>query len=143
MLGIVPLQQSVCTGYDGQQLSLLQHFLHVNLLHVGVVYSPSVVPSLAGYAQEHPVEQVPGPILIHFVMSACHCHVHVPVHGCSVVVVVVVADVVVLVVVDELLDEEVVVVELLDELVVVDVVELLVVVVVVGVLWQPTMTSCP
>jgi hypothetical protein len=102
MLGIVPLQHRVCTGNDGQQSSLLQHFLQVNRLHAGVAYSPSVVPLLAGYEHEHPVEQVPLPpeILIHFCNSARHCHVHEPVQGCSVVVVVVVDDVL-LVVVDD------------------------------------------
>lgn len=102
ILGIVPLQHRVCTGYDGQQSSLLQHFLHVNLLHAGVAYSPSVVPLLAGYEHEHPVEHVPLPpeTLIHFCNSARHCHVHEPVQGCSVVVVVVVDDVL-LVVVDD------------------------------------------
>ena len=66
-------------------------------MHAGVAYSPSVVPSLAGYEHEHPVEHVPLPpeTLIHFCNSARHCHVHDPVQGCSVVVVVVVDDVVV------------------------------------------------
>jgi len=55
------------------------------------------VPLLLGYEHEHPVEHVPLPpeTLIHFDKSACHCHVHEPVQGCSVVVVVVVEDVVV------------------------------------------------
>jgi hypothetical protein len=84
-----------------QQSSLLQHFLQVSRLHAGVTISPSVVPLLAGYEHEHPVEQVPLPpeTLIHFCNSARHCHVHEPVQGCSVVVVVVVDDVVVLVLV--------------------------------------------
>ena len=66
-------------------------------MHAGVAISPSVLPLLLGYEQEHPVEQVPLPpeILIHFCNSARHCHVHEPVQGCSVVVVVVVDDVVV------------------------------------------------
>ena len=78
-----------------------QHFVHVNRLHAGVAYSPSVVPLLLGYEHEQPVEHVPLPpeTLIHFEMSACHCHVHDPVQGCSVVVVVVVDDVLVDVVV--------------------------------------------
>ena len=85
----------------GQQSAFPQHFVHVNRLHAGVAISPSVVPLLAGYEHEHPVEQVPLPpeILIHFCNSARHCHVHEPVHGCSVVVVVVVEDVLVEVVV--------------------------------------------
>jgi len=89
------------------------------------------VPLLLGYEHEHPVEQVPLPpeILIHFEMSACHCHVHDPVQGCSVVVVVVVDDVLLDVVVLVLLD----VLVLVDVLVVV-VVLVLLVVVVVGVL---------
>jgi hypothetical protein len=84
-----------------QQSAFPQHFVHVNLLHAGVVISPSVVPLLAGYEHEHPVEQVPLPpeILIHFCNSARHCHVHEPVQGCSVGVVVVVEDVLVDVVV--------------------------------------------
>jgi hypothetical protein len=71
--------------------------VHVNRLQADVAISPSVVPLLAGYEHEHPVEQVPLPpeTLIHFCNSACHCHVHEPVQGCSVVVVVVVDDVVV------------------------------------------------
>jgi len=71
--------------------------VHVNLLQAGVAISPSVVPLLAGYEHEHPVEHVPLPpeTLIHFCNSARHCHVHEPVQGCSVVVVVVVDDVVV------------------------------------------------
>ena len=76
--------------------------MHVNRLHAGVAYSPSVVPLLLGYEHEQPVEQVPLPpeILIHFCNSARHCHVHEPVQGCSVVVVVVVDDVLVVVVDD-------------------------------------------
>ena len=90
-------------------------------MHAGVAISPSVVPLLAGYEHEHPVEQVPLPpeILIHFCNSARHCHVHDPVQGCSVVVVVVVDDVLV----------EVVVVVVGAAVVVVLVVELVVVVV--------------
>jgi hypothetical protein len=51
-----------------QQFAFPQHFVHVNRLQVGVAYSPSVVPLLAGYEHEHPVEHVPLPpeILIHF-----------------------------------------------------------------------------
>jgi len=81
----------------GQQSAFPQHFVHVNLLQAGVAISPSVVPLLAGYEHEHPVEHVPLPpeTLIHFCNSARHCHVHEPVQGCSVVVVVVVDDVVV------------------------------------------------
>ena len=97
--------------------------MHVSRLHAGVAISPSVVPLLAGYEHEHPVEQVPLPpeTLIHFCNSACHCHVHEPVQGCSVVVVVVVDDVlldvvVVLVVVLELVDDVVELVVLDDEL---------------------------
>jgi hypothetical protein len=76
--------------------------LHVSRLQAGVAISSSVVPSLAGYEHEHPVEQVPLPpeTLIHFAKSAYQRHVHEPVHGCSVVVVVVVDDVL-LVVVDD------------------------------------------
>ena len=132
MLGIVPLQHRVCTGYDGQQSVLLQHFLHVSLLHAGVAYSPSVVPLLAGYEHEHPVEQVPLPpeTLIHFCNSARHCHVHEPVQGCSVVVVVVVDDVLVDVVV--VVVGAAVVVVLVVELVVVVDVDVVLVEVVVG-----------
>jgi len=132
ILGIVPLQHRVCTGYDGQQSSLLQHFLHVNLLHAGVAYSPSVVPLLAGYEHEHPVEHVPLPpeTLIHFCNSARHCHVHEPVQGCSVVVVVVVDDVLVDVVV--VVVGAAVVVVLVVELVVVVDVDVVLVEVVVG-----------
>jgi hypothetical protein len=102
MLGTAKSQHCVCTGYDGQQSAFPQHFVHVNRLHAGVAISPSVVPLLAGYEHEHPVEQVPLPpeTLIHFCNSARHCHVHEPVQGCSVVVVVVVDDVL-LVVVDD------------------------------------------
>jgi hypothetical protein len=98
-------------------------------LQAGVAISPSVVPLLLGYEHEHPVEHVPLPpeILIHFEMSECHCHVHDPVQGCSVVVVVVVEDVLLEVVVLLLLD----VLVLVDVLVVVDVVVLDVVLVVV------------
>jgi len=80
-----------------QHSGVPQHFLHVNRLHAGVAISPSVVPLLLGYEQEHPVEQVPLPpeTLIHFAKSAYQRHVHEPVQGCSVVVVVVVDDVVV------------------------------------------------
>jgi len=87
------------------------------------------VPLLLGYEHEHPVEHVPLPpeTLIHFDKSACHCHVHEPVQGCSVVVVVVVEDVLLEVVVLLLLD----VLVLVDVLVVVDVVVLDVVLVVV------------
>ena len=105
-----------------QHSGVPQHFLHVSLLHAGVAVSPSVVPLLAGYEHEQPVEHVPLPpeILIHFCNSARHCHVHVPVQGCSVVVVVVVDDVLV----------EVVVVVVGAAVVVVLVVELVVLVVV-------------
>ncbi len=121
-----------------QQSSLLQHFLQVSRLHAGVAISPSVVPLLAGYEHEHPVEHVPLPpeTLIHFAKSAYQRHVHEPVQGCSVVVVVVVDDVLVEVVVGAavvvvlvvelvvLVDVLVVVLEVVDE-----VVELVVVVV--------------
>jgi len=132
ILGIVPLQHRVCTGYDGQQSSLLQHFVHVNRLQAGVAYSPSVVPLLAGYEHEHPVEHVPLPpeILIHFDKSARHCHVHEPVQGCSVVVVVVVEDVLLEVVV--VVVGAAVVVVLVVELVVVVDVDVVLVEVVVG-----------
>jgi hypothetical protein len=110
MQGITPLG-SVNVTYNflgiwqhhGQQSSTPQHFVHVNRLHAGVAYSPSVVPLPLGYEHEHPVEQVPLPpeTLIHFCSSARHCHVHEPVQGCSVVVVVVVVDDVLLVVVDD------------------------------------------
>lgn len=115
-----------------QQSAFPQHFVHVNRLHAGVAYSPSVVPLLLGYEHEQPVEQVPLPpdILIHFCNSARHCHVHEPVHGCSVVVVVVVDDVLVEVVV--VVVGAAVVVVLVVVLVVVDVL------VVVGVLWHAT-----
>jgi len=110
-----------------QHSGVPQHFLHVSLLHAGVAISPSVVPLLAGYEHEHPVEQVPLPpeSLIHFCNSARHCHVHEPVQGCSVVVVVVVDDVLVEVVV--VVVGAGVVVVLVDVLVVVEVVLLVVV----------------
>ena len=106
--------------------------MHVNLLHAGVAYSPSVVPLLAGYEHEHPVEHVPLPpeTLIHFCNSARHCHVHEPVQGCSVVVVVVVDDVLVDVVV--VVVGAAVVVVLVVELVVVVDVDVVLVEVVVG-----------
>ena len=131
MLGIVPPQHRVCTGYDGQQSAFPQHFVHVSLLQAGVAYSPSVVPLLLGYEHEHPVEHVPLPpeTLIHFCNSARHCHVHEPVQGCSVVVVVVVEDVL-LVVVDDV--PVLVVVVVGGAVLVVLVVVLVVVVVVVG-----------
>ena len=133
ILGIVSLQQRVCTGYDGQQLSLLQHFLHVSRLQAGVTVSPSVVPLLSGYEHEQPVEHVPLPpeTLIHFCRSAYQRHVHVPVQGCSVVVVVVVDDVVVPVLVVVVVVGGAVLVVL-----VVVVVEVVLVVVVVGDDWQ-------
>jgi len=107
-----------------QHSGVPQHFLHVSRLHAGVAISPSVVPLLAGYEHEHPVEHVPLPpeILIHFCNSARHCHVHDPVQGCSVVVVVVVDDVLLVVVVVVVVGAAVVVV-----LVVVEVVLLVVV----------------
>jgi hypothetical protein len=115
----------------GQQSAFPQHFVHVNLLHAGVAISPSVVPLLAGYEHEQPVEHVPLPpeTLIHFCRSAYQRHVHEPVQGCSVVVVVVVDDVVVPVLV-------VVVVVGGAVLVVLVVVLVVVVVVVVGDDWQ-------
>lgn len=115
----------------------VQHFVHVNLLHAGVAVSPSVVPSAAGYEHEQPVEHVPLPpeTLIHFCKSACHCHVHDPVQGCSVVVVVVVDDVLLVVVVDVVVPVLVVVV-VVGGAVLVVLVEVLVVVVVVGDDWQ-------
>ena len=146
ILGIVSLQHKVCTGYDGQQLSLLQHFLHVSLLQAGVAVSPSVVPSAAGYEHEQPVEHVPLPpeILIHFCRSACHCHVHDPVQGCSVVVVVVVDEVLLEVVVVVVPVPVVVVVVVGGAVLVVLVVVLVVVVVVVGgVSRQNPNPSCP
>ena len=101
--------------------------MHVSLLHAGVAVSPSVVPLLAGYEHEQPVEHVPLPpeTLIHFCRSAYQRHVHVPVQGCSVVVVVVV---------DEVLLEVVVVVVggAVVVVLVVVVVEVVLVVVVVG-----------
>ena len=120
-----------------------QHFVHVNLLHAGVAVSPSVVPSAAGYEHEQPVEHVPLPpeTLIHFCKSACHCHVHDPVQGCSVVVVVVVDDVLLVVVVVPVL---VVVVVVGGAVLVVLVEVLVVVVVVVGcVSRQNPNPSCP
>ena len=125
----------------GQQSAFPQHFVHVNRLQLGVVVSPSVVPLLAGYEHEQPVEHVPLPpeILIHFCRSAYQRHVHVPVHGCSVVVVVVVDDVLLVVVVDVVVPVLVVVVvvggAVLVVLVVV-VVEVVLVVVVAGDDWQ-------
>lgn len=106
--------------------------MHVSRWHAGVAISPSVVPLLAGYEHEHPVEQVPLPpeILIHFDRSAYQRHVHEPVQGCSVVVVVVVDDVLVEVVV--VVVGGAVLVVLVVELVVVVVVEVVLVVVVVG-----------
>ena len=75
---------------------------------------------------------LPPETLIHFCRSACHCHVHDPVQGCSVVVVVVVDDVVVPVpvVVVVVVGGAVLVV------LVVVVVEVVLVVVVVGDNWQ-------
>lgn len=116
--------------------------MHVSLLQAGVAVSPSVVPLLAGYEHEQPVEHVPLPpeTLIHFCRSAYQRHVHVPVQGCSVVVVVVVDEVVVpvlvvvvvvggaVLVVLVVVDVLVVVLEVVDE-VVDEVVELVVVVV--------------
>lgn len=129
----------------GQQSALPQHFVHVSLLHAGVAISPSVVPLLAGYEHEQPVEHVPLPpeILIHFCRSACHCHVHDPVQGCSVVVVVVVDEVLLEVVVVVVPVPVVVVVVVGGAVLVVLVVVLVVVVdvlVVVGVDWQATKT---
>ena len=101
-------------------------------MHAGVAISPSVVPLLLGYEQEHPVEQVPLPpeTLIHFAKSAYQRHVHEPVQGCSVVVVVVVDDVL-LVVVDDVVVPVLVVVVVVGGAVLVVVVVVLVVVVVV------------
>ena len=95
------MQQVLVIGQQDAFSFALQHFVHVNRLHAGVAVSPSVVPLLVGYEHEQPVEHVPLPpeILIHFCKSACHCHVHDPVQGCSVVVVVVVDDVLLVVVV--------------------------------------------
>jgi len=117
----------------GQQSAFPQHFMHVNRLQAGVAISPSVVPLLAGYEHEHPVEHVPLPpeILIHFCNSARHCHVHEPVQGCSVVVVVVVDDVLLVVVDDVVVPVLVVVVVVGGAVLVVLVVVVLVVVVVV------------
>ena len=115
------MQQVLIIGQQDAFSFASQHFVHISRLHAGVAVSPSVVPLLVGYEHEHPVEHVPLPpeILIHFDRSACHCHVHDPVQGCSVVVVVVVDDVLLVVVVvggsvlvvlvvldDELLDDE-------------------------------------
>jgi hypothetical protein len=111
--------------------------VQVSLLQAGVAISPSVVPLLAGYEHEHPVEHVPLPpeTLIHFCNSARHCHVHEPVQGCSVVVVVVVEDVVVpVLVVVVVVGGAVLVVLVVVLVVVVDVL------VVVGVDWQATKT---
>jgi hypothetical protein len=126
-----------------QQSSLLQHFLQVSRLHAGVAISPSVVPLLAGYEHEHPVEHVPLPpeTLIHFDRSARHCHVHEPVHGCSVVVVVVVDDVLLVVVDDVVVPVLVVVVVVGGAVLVVVVLVVVVVVVVAGVSWHGSVTS--
>lgn len=115
----------------------LQHFWHVSRLHAGVAVSPSVVPLLAGYEHEQPVEHVPLPpeTLIHFCNCAYQRHVHEPVQGCSVVVVVVVDDVVVPVLVVVVVVGGAVLVEL--------VVVLVVVVVVAGVSWHGSVTSWP
>lgn len=152
MQGITPLG-SVNVTYNflgiwqhhGQQSSTPQHFLHVNRLHAGVAYSPSVVPSLLGYEHEHPVEHVPLPpeTLIHFCNSARHCHVHEPVQGCSVVVVVVVDDVLLVVVDDVVVPVLVVVVVVGGAVLVVVVLVVVVVVVVAGVLWHGSVTSWP
>ena len=122
---IVPLQHISA----GQQSSTPQHFMHVSRLQLGVAVSPSVVPLAAGYEHEQPVEHVPLPpeTWIHFCRSACHCHVHDPVQGCSVVVVVVVDDVLVEVVVVVVGAAVVVVLVVVDVLVVDVVVELVVV----------------
>ena len=124
----------------GQQSAFPQHFIHVSLLQAGVAISPSVVPLLAGYEHEHPVEHVPLPpeSLIHFDRSARHCHVHEPVHGCSVVVVVVVDDVLLVVV-----DDVVVVVVVGGAVLVVLVVVLVVVVVGGGSVLQDTTYTSP
>jgi hypothetical protein len=116
--------------------------VHVNLLQAGVAISPSVVPLLAGYEQEHPVEHVPLPpeTLIHFDRSARHCHVHEPVHGCSVVVVVVVDDVLLVVVDDVVVPVLVVVVVVGGAVLVVVVLVVVVVVVVAGVSWHGSVT---
>jgi hypothetical protein len=123
----------------GQQFAFPQHFVHVNRLHAGVAYSPSVVPLLAGYEHEHPVEHVPLPpeTLIHFAKSAYQRHVHDPVQGCSVVVVVV----------DDVVVPVLVVVVVVGGAVLVVVVVVLVVVVLVVVVGatfvQNLVTSCP
>lgn len=118
----------------GQQSAFPQHFVHVNLLQAGVAVSPSVVPLLAGYEHEQPVEHVPLPpeTLIHFCRSAYQRHVHVPVQGCSVVVVVVVDDVLVEVVVVVVVVVGGAVLVVLVVVLVVVVVEVVLVVVVVG-----------
>ena len=118
-----------------------QHFVHVNLLQLGIAVSPSVVPLAAGYEHEQPVEHVPLPpeTLIHFCRSAYQRHVHVPVQGCSVVVVVVVDEVlleVVVVVVPVPVVVVVVVGGAVVVVLVVVVVEVVLVVVVVGDNWQ-------
>jgi hypothetical protein len=127
----------------GQQSVTPQHFTHVSRLHAGVAVSPSVVPLLAGYEHEHPVEHVPLPpeTLIHFCNSARHCHVHEPVQGCSVVVVVVVDDVL-LVVVDDVVVPVLVVVVVVGGAVLVVLVDVDVVLVdvVVGEDWHGTET---
>jgi hypothetical protein len=127
----------------GQQSAFPQHFVQVSLLQAGVAISPSVVPLLAGYEHEHPVEQVPLPpeTLIHFCNSARHCHVHEPVQGCSVVVVVVVDDVLLVVVDDVVVPVLLVVVVVGGAVLVVVVVVLVVVVVVAGVSWHGSVTS--
>jgi hypothetical protein len=129
--------------FIGQQSVTPQHFMQVNRLHAGVAVSPSVVPLLAGYEHEQPVEQVPLPpeILIHFCNSARHCHVHEPVQGCSVVVVVVVDDVL-LVVVDDVVVPVLVVVVVVGGAVLVVLVDVDVVLVdvVVGEDWHATNT---
>lgn len=126
----------------GQQSAFPQHFVQVSRLHAGVAVSPSVVPLAAGYEHEQPVEHVPLPpeTLIHFCNSAYQRHVHVPVHGCSVVVVVVVDDVLLVVVV---VVPVVVVVVVGGAVLVVLVVVLVVVVVVAGVSWHGSVTSWP
>ena len=133
------MQQVLIIGQQDAFSFASQHFVHVSLLHAGVAVSPSVVPLLSGYEHEQPVEHVPLPpeTLIHFCKSACHCHVHDPVQGCSVVVVVVVDDVLLVVVVDVVVPVLVVVV-VVGGAVLVVLVEVLVVVVVVvvGDDWQ-------
>ena len=135
ILGTVnfPKKMSQQSEIIGQQSAFPQHFVQVSLLQAGVAVSPSVVPLLAGYEHEQPVEHVPLPpeTLIHFDRSAYQRHVHEPVQGCSVVVVVVVDDVVVPVLVVVVVVGGAVVVVL-----VVVVVEVVLVVVVVGDDWQ-------